>query len=426
MMASPTSAAALTAIGHIGLAGAVGFLVGFEREWSQALEKRVHTFAGARTFTLIGLIGGLAGALSDGPVLIGAALVIVGALTIYGYAVEARETPGRGGTTEMAIFATLLLGAAAGRGDLLLASAGAVTVAIVLSLKDEIRGVARALNEREIHAALRFLAISVLVLPILPNERFGPYGALNPRELWAMVVLISGLSFLGYWLMKALGPGRGVLATGLVGGLASSTATTLSLSKFARDGVSEPRAVAAGIVMANVVMLARVAVILAAVSKTTLINAAPALAAGALSGVVLAIALWRTSAAKADPARAVTVGNPFELRPAIFFAASIAAISVAAAYAADRFGAAGAYAVGAISGLADVDAMTLSGGRQAAAGALAADVAAVAILLAISVNGAVKGFLAAAIGGRRAGIIVISSFAVIAVAGAAAHYLAQV
>lgn len=422
-MTESSALSTLSTLGHVGLAGAVGFLIGFEREWTQALEKREHTFAGARTFTLIGLIGGLAGALSAGPHLIVAALLVVGALTIYGYAIEARETPGRGGTTEMAIFATVLLGAAAGRGDLLLASAGAVTVAIVLSLKEEIKGVARALDGREIHATLRFLAISVLVLPVLPNERFGPYGALNPRELWTMVVLISGLSFLGYWLMKAFGSGRGVLATGLVGGLASSTATTLSLSKFARDGVSPGRAVAAGIVMANVVMLVRVGVILAALSKTTLLYAAPALAAGALSGVAIAVALWRSSPGADDPARLVAVGNPFELRPAIFFAASIAVISIAAAYGADRFGAAGAYVVGAISGLADVDAMTLSGGRQAAAGALAANVAAIAILLAIAVNGAVKGILAAVIGGRRVGTIVFSAFAIIAAAGAAAQYL---
>jgi uncharacterized membrane protein (DUF4010 family) len=423
-MAEDLAMSTLSTLGHIGLAGAVGFLIGFEREWTQALEKREHTFAGARTFTLIGAIGGLAGAMSDGPFLIGAALLVVGALTIYGYGIEARETPGRGGTTEMAIFATLLLGAAAGRGDLVVASAGAVAVAVILSLKDEIKGVARALDEREIHATLRFLAISVLVLPVLPNERLGPYGALNPRELWTMVVLISGLSFLGYWLMKAFGPGRGALATGLVGGLASSTATTLSLSKFARDGISSHLEAAAGIVMANVVMLARVGVILAAMSKATLIHAAPALTAGAAAGVAIAYALWRTSTPGGDPARSVTVGNPFELRPAVYFAAMIAAISIASAYAGEKFGAAGAYAVGAISGLADVDAMTLSGARQAAAGSLDAAVAAGAILLAVGVNIIVKAAMAATVAGRRTGVVVAAAFAAIIAAGVAAYYFA--
>ncbi len=422
-MADIAASSALTMIGQVGLAGAVGFLVGFEREWTQALEKREHTFAGARTFTLIGLIGGIAGALNDGPLLVAAALVAVGALTVYAYALEARETPGRGGTTEMAIFATLLLGVAAGRGHILLASSGAVAVAIILSLKDEIKGWARALNEREIHAALRFLAISVLVLPVLPNERFGPYGALNPRELWTMVVLISGLSFLGYWLTKALGPGRGVLATGFVGGLASSTATTLSLSKFARDGVTSPRAVAAGVVMANVVMLARVGVILAAVSKATLLFLAPTLAAGAVVGGLVAFLLWRSAAKEGDPTQGVALGNPFELRPALFFAAMIAIISIASAYGADRFGAGGIYVIGAISGLADVDAMTLSGARQAATGAIVANVAGVAILLAIAVNIVVKGAMAAAIGGARTGAFVGAAFVLILAAMGVASYL---
>jgi len=422
-MAEDFALSTLSTLGHIGLAGAVGFLIGFEREWTQALEKREHTFAGARTFTLIGAIGGLAGAMSDGPYLVVAALLVVGALTIYGYAIEARETPGRGGTTEMAIFATLLLGAAAGRGDLLVASAGAVAVAIILSLKSEIKSVARALDEREIHATLRFLAISVLVLPVLPNARFGPYGALNPRELWTMVVLISGLSFLGYWLMKALGPGRGALATGLVGGLASSTATTLSLSKFARDGLSSHASVAAGIVMANVVMLGRVGVILAAMSRMTLAQAAPALAAGAVAGLVIAYAFWRMSVSGRDPARPVALGNPFELKPAVGFAAMIAAISIASAFGVETFGAAGAYAVGAVSGLADVDAMTLSGGRQAAAGSLDAAVAAGAILLAVSVNIIVKAAMTATVAGRRTGFVVAAAFAAILGAGAAAFFL---
>lgn len=422
MMADPIAPSALTAIGHVGLAGAVGFLVGFEREWTQALEKREHTFAGARTFTLIGLIGGLAGVLSDGPVLIAAALVMVGALTIYGYAIEARETPGRGGTTEMAIFATLLLGAAAGRGELLVASAGAVTVAILLSLKDEVKLLARTLDEREIHATLRFLAIAILILPVLPDAAFGPYDAFNPRALWTMVVLISGLSFLGYWLMKFIGDGRGVLATGLVGGLASSTATTLSLSKFARDGVSAPAAVAAGIVMANVVMLARVGVILAAVSSATLALIAPALGAGIVVGGAIAFGLWR-AASKNPPTGAIALGNPFELRPALYFAALIAAISLASAYGADRFGAAGLFLIGAISGLADVDAMTLSGGRQAATGGVAPQVAAGAILIAVAANIGVKGAMALSIGGRKTGALVLAAFAAILGAGGVAGFL---
>lgn len=410
---------AILILRNLGVAVTAGFVIGFEREWTQALEKQEHTFAGARTFALIGMVGGLSGLLSEGPLFAAAALAVIGALTIVGYWFEAKETPGRGGTTEMAIFATLLLGVAAGRGHLLLAAAGAVAVAIILSMKTAIRGWARTLDQAEIHAALRFLAISVLVLPALPNEQFGPYGAFNPRELWTMVVLISGLSFLGYWLMKITGAWRGVLLTGIVGGLASSTATTLSLAKFARDGVSAPAAAAAGVVMANVVMLVRVGFILAAVSRQVFVDLLPIFAAGAAAGAAAGLVLWRLTPTHAGAAD-VKLGNPFELKPAIYFAALIAVISIASSYGAQEFGAAGAYAVGAVSGLADVDAMTLSAGRGAATGNLDADVAAVAILLAVAVNIMVKGLMAFAIGGTKTGTLAAAGFIAASAAGATA------
>lgn len=423
MSALDASPDAVLLLCNLGVAVMAGFVIGFEREWTQALEKQEHTFAGARTFALIGMVGGLAGLLSDGPLIAGAALLVIGALTIAGYWFEARETPGRGGTTEMAIFATLLLGIAAGRGHLLLAAAGAVSVAIILSLKAAIKGWAHRLDQREVHAALRFLAISVLVLPALPNGQMGPFGALNPRELWTMVALISGLSFLGYWLIKFFGEDGGVLLTGVFGGLASSTATTLSLSKFARDQRSAPSAVAAGVVMANVVMLLRVAAILAVVSRSVLDAIAPALGAGALAGAACAYFLWRSAPRVAGAQNALTVGNPFELRPALYFAGMIALISIASTFAAEAFGAAGSYVVGALSGLADVDAMTLSGGRQAAKGSLPVDVAAGAILLAVGSNIAVKAAMAYWVGGPASGHRIISVFAIVIAAGVTAFSL---
>lgn len=411
----------LSTLGALGLAGAAGFLIGFEREWSQALEKREHTFAGARTFTIVGLLGGMAGQLSDGPWIIVAGLLVVGALTIIAYRKEARETAGRGGTTEMALIATYMLGVEAGRGELAVASAGAVAIAVALSLKDEIRRIASALNEQEIHATLRFLAISVIILPIAPDEALGPYGAFNPRELWLMVVLISGLSFLGYWLARALGPGRGAMAVGLVGGLASSTATTLSLSRRVKEGADATSA-AAGIVMANVVMLARIALILAAVAPAALGAIAPSLSAAAFVGAASAFFLFRKHGGEAAPA-AVSLGNPFELKPALLFATLLAAISLAAAAGADLFGAQGLYAVAAISGLADIDAITLSSGRQAGAGAISEGVAGAAILIAVLANALTKGAMAASIGGRKTGAPVVIVFLVMAAAGAVAFAL---
>ncbi len=401
---------------------AAGFLIGFEREWTQALEGRRHAFAGARTFTLTCFAGALCWMIG-GPMLVAAGLLCVGALTLYAYALSARAGEGRGGTTEIALLAAFLLGAAAGRGDLLLTAAGAVAITVALSLKDEIRRLARALDEKEVHATIRFLAIAVLVLPVTPDRDFGPYGAFNPRDLWFMVVLISGLSFVGYWLVKALGAAHGVIAAGLVGGLASSTATTLSLARMTRDGAAAPHAAAAGIVMANVVMLIRIALVLAAAAPSLLAPLALPLGAGAATGAVIALTLWRLSSKETASGGAVAVGNPFELKPALIFAGLLAAVSLASAFAADRMGDVGLYAVAFVSGLADVDAMTLSAARGTGSGAIALAAAASAVLIALAANILSKGVMALAVGGRDAGASVVSAFMAMTLAGAAARFL---
>jgi uncharacterized membrane protein (DUF4010 family) len=398
---------------------AAGFLIGFEREWTQALEKRRHAFAGARTFTLTCFAGALC-EMAGGALLVAAGLLVIGGLTIFAYSFSARADEGRGGTTEIALVAAFLLGAAAGRGDTLLAAGGAVAITVALSLKGEIRRLARALDEKELHASIRFLAIAVLILPVTPDRDFGPYGALNPRDLWFMVVLISGLSFAGYWLVKALGAAHGVIAAGLVGGLASSTATTLSLARMTREGTAAPLAAAAGIVMANVVMLVRIAIVLAAAAPALLARIAVPLGAGAAAGSAIAFALWRLSAKESVSRGEVVVGNPFELRPAVIFAALLAAVSLASAVAADRMGEAALYAVAFVSGLADVDAMTLSAARGQSAGAIAMSAASGAILVAVGANFLSKGAMAVAAGKARAAAPVVAAFAAMALAGAAA------
>jgi uncharacterized membrane protein (DUF4010 family) len=192
-----TGAELLMDLRNLAVAIAVGFLIGFEREWTHVAEARAHTFAGARTFALIGLAGGLSGLIDDGPILVAAAFLAIAALTITAYWADARDTPGRGGTTEIAIFATFFLGVLAARNYLVIAAVGGVGVAVILSIKSQVEKWAASLSEAEIHAALRFLAISVIILPVLPDQGYGPYDALNPRNIWLMVVFISGLSFLG-------------------------------------------------------------------------------------------------------------------------------------------------------------------------------------------------------------------------------------
>jgi uncharacterized membrane protein (DUF4010 family) len=400
---------------NLAIATAIGLLIGFEREWRDvAVDK--ERFAGARTFAVIGFAGGIAG-LFGAPLLIAAGLLAVGAIVAIAYWSTARHQPNEGSTTEFAAIATYLLGALAAAGSPALAAAGGVGAAILLSLKGRFEALADRIDQKEIAAILRFLAIAVIILPILPDRGFGPYEALNPRSIWWTVVLISGLSFVGYWLGRFYGS-HGVIITGLVGGLASSTATTLSLSRLVRDGTSKPGAGAAGIVAANIVMLGRVAAILAVAARDAALAIWPALLAGAIAGGAIAFFYWRTDRRAAAE---ITLGNPLELRSALIFAGLLAVITLGARFALDRFGSTGFYVVAAVSGLADLDALTLSAAAQTSAGALAVRAAGAGVLIAIGSNMIVKGGMTLVIAGAGAGFRVASAFALIAAVGAAAY-----
>jgi uncharacterized membrane protein (DUF4010 family) len=406
----------LTDLQHLSIAAAIGFLIGFEREWRDRSEAKEHFFAGARTFTLVGFVGGLAGLLSAGPALLAVGLAAVAILAAASYWAQARAEPGTGGTTEMALLATYLLGAVAARGEPALAAAGGVGAAILLSLKPRIIGLARAISAREIGAALRFLAISVIVLPIVPDQGYGPYEALNPRHIWWMVVLISGLSFAGYWLTKLFGA-RGVMVAGLVGGLASSTATTISLSRMLKEGSAERAAGVAGIVAANVVMIARVAVLLFVLSPPTLAIVWKELAAAAAAGAAIAMFVWRGDKGRRS---ALNLGNPMELRPALIFAALLALITLAARFAGEAYGDRGLYGLAFFAGFADVDALTLAAADQAGGGLIAAEAAGLAVLIAAGANMLVKAAMAWSLAGAGAGVRVAAAFLLIGLAAAGA------
>lgn len=405
---------------NLAIAGAVGFLVGFQREWRDREQARERSFAGARTFALAGFAGGAAGLVDASVLPLAIGLAGLAALTVAAYWGQASREPGLGGTTEVAFLTVYLLGALATRGEPALAGAGGVAVAILLALKPSVQRWAQAIEARELAAALRFLAISVIILPLAPDQGYGPYEALNPRHIWRMVVLISGLSFLGYWLTKLYGA-RGVLLTGAAGGLASSTAATLSLSTMVRDGAAGARAGAAGVVAANVMMLARIGALVFAVSAETLRVIWPGLAAGGLAGAFAAVLFWRGERGGAGEMK---LGNPMELLPAFALAGLLAVIAVASRFVSDRFGDAGLYALAAAAGLADVDAITLSAGGEAGRGALAPQAAAGAILIAAAANALVKAGMSAWIAGRATGWRVAAAFAGMAAAAAGALFVA--
>lgn len=346
---------------RFGVALVVGFLIGLERE--HAAEDRKRTiFAGVRTFSLISLAGCTAALISDlggTPWLLVAAIVSIGALITAGY-INLNRAGQVGGTSEVAAFIALFCGILAYWNYVALAAALAVTTTTMLSLKPVMRSFARRLSNQDVYATLKFAVITAIVLPILPNRGFGPspFDALNPFNIWLMVVFISGISFTGYILMQLVTPSRGISLTGLLGGLVSSTAVTLSLAERSRRQPEFTPTYALAITVAWITMFLRV-IVAVAVLNWTLLTAVwfPLLVTAAALSVYAGYLLLRRTV---DDQHEVTLVNPFELRPALTFGVLYAVVLLVSRTAQLYFGDAGIYISSLLAGLTDVNAITLS------------------------------------------------------------------
>lgn len=378
----------------------IGALLGIERERHKG-EHDEQTIGGLRTFILFTLIGALGGWLTlalDSPWILAVAVIAALAPVLAGYVISARTEPDALGlTTELAAVAACLLGAMTTLGYRELAVGLGVTVAAVLAYKQPLHGLVRRLDREDVYAGLRLLIATFIILPLLPDRPIDPWGALNPRSLWMLVLLISTLSLVGYVATRLLGADRGIPLTGLTGGLVSSTAVTLAFSKQSRDPAytSAAPALASGILLAWTVMFVRVIVMVLLVNRSLLPALAPPLAAMAI--VTLAFAWFlRSRGGAVAIADGVPLKNPFSLtaaaRFAAFFALVLFVVKIAQAYAPDR----GVYFVAALAGTTDVDAITLSMAQYAMTGSLA--IAAQAIIVATLTNTAVKTGIVGALG----------------------------
>lgn len=364
---------------------AVGLLIGIERGWTQRGAREGTRVAGVRTFTLMGLLAGLAGLIGQGgQELAGAAMIAAAAAVIAtGYALRAERKPDA--TTAVAGLVTLALGLVAGNGNPALAIAGAAVVTLVLALRSEAHGLIDRLDEADLKALARFAVIAGAVLPFLPDGSYGPYGAWNPRELWLVVVLVTGFSFLGYVANRIFGARHGTIATALIGGAYSSTAVTQSLAQrlgSGRGGGAEP----AGIALASAVMYLRVLVLVGLLATSVLLPFAiiilPALLVGASAGYWM----YRGAPRHEGPA---PPSNPIALVPALGFVLFVAAAAVAARWAEGRFGQEGIAALILIMGSLDVDAAIVTvGGLEP--GAISPKLAALALGGTILANMTVK------------------------------------
>lgn len=406
----------------LGIALAVGVVVGLERGWRGRELPEGGRVAGLRTFSLIGLLGGLLGLPESPPVLAGIGLACVALLFAVSYRQVAATAGSLSITTAIAALATFALGALAARGHTVLALGTAVVVALLLDLKEELHGWLRLVQPAELNAVLQLGVLSAVILPLLPNQGYGPYGAINPFKLWIAVILVAGLSLLGHAASRWRGEQHGLLWTGVLGGLASSTAATLSLSRIAgrQPGLAAPAA--AAIVAASGVMFLRMAVVISALEPALAWQLGGYLVLLALAAFAAAAWQWR----RRDPGQRVQAAAQarlFDLRSAVGFGLALGAIAVLVRAGEEFFGTVGIYGVAFLSGLADVDAIVISTVQMHAQGELAGAPTVAAILLAALANMLVKAGMSWSIGGGAVGLRVGAGFLAIAACGLAAALL---
>jgi len=409
---------------HLGVALAIGLLIGVERGWAERDEEEGTRVAGVRTFALIGLLGGAAALVAQplGALLPALGLVALAGLFATAHVIHARTRPDQLGiTVPVAGLLTFVLGALAAAGETAVAAAGAVVTALLLSSKPILHHWLGTLRRRELSAGLQLLLLSVVVLPLLPDQGYGPWQTLNPYRIWWMVVLIAAMSFVGYFAVKEVGARRGAVFTGLFAGLASSTALTLHFSRLARGEPGLAPNLAMGILLACGTMFPRMAVVLAVTAPGVLVPILPPL--GLMTLVVYGAALrqwWVSGEARGEAAAPMT--NPLELPAAIGFGALLALVMVLAKGVELWLGGAGVLALAAASGIADVDAITLSLAGMSRAG-LDPRIAVSGIILAAATNSLIKGGMATGVGGKRLGLTVALPLGAAAILGPLAVWL---
>lgn len=413
---------------RFGVALVIGFLVGLQREYSHGGQDR-EIFAGVRTFALAGLLGGVAALGADQlatPWVFVGLLASLGGLLIAAYYLSSQQGD-HGLTTELALLLTACCGALSYWGHLQLTAALAVAITALLSFKPELHALARRITREDIYATLKFAAITIIVLPLLPDRSVAPppFDVLNPHKIGTLVVFISGISFLGYVLFQIVGARRGIGLTGLLGGLVSSTAVTLSFAQRSRQEPALSRLYALAITVAWTIMFGRVLVIVAVLNAALLAVVWPPLLAGIVAGLGYCAYLYlaREDGAATD----LQLTNPFELRPALVFGLIYTGILLVATVLPTYLGNAGLYLSSLLAAVVDVDAITLSlADLSAGSGVVSLRSAALAVALAAVTNTVVKGGIVVVAGApalRRAMIPSLALMLGASGAGAAAMYL---
>ncbi len=396
-------------ISRFAVALGIGLLIGLERGWRTREERAGSRTAGIRTFAISALLGGVIGGLSQAPG--GAASVGGGIIIGLGFAAyaivmmvfcreENRADKSFSATTAVAATVTFALGAYALAGDMRAAAAVAVAAAVILALRESLHGWVANITWPELRSGFVLLAMTFIALPIMPDGLVGPYGGINPREIWIIAIILAGVSFFGYVAVKYLGASHGILLAGAAGGLASSTAVTIANARRAAIGEGSPRLLAAGVALASTVMFVRVCVIVAALNPTLLMLVAPTLIAAAIAatGFAFAAVFWQEPGSQER--QEIRFRNPFSFWAVIGLALLLALFIVLGRLLSETFGPAGAILGAAAVGVADVDAVTVSMTKLTPQ-PLSAQSAALAILAAVSTDTISKIAIGATMGRGR-------------------------
>jgi uncharacterized membrane protein (DUF4010 family) len=379
-----------------------GAAVGLERQWSGHAEGPGARFAGIRTFTMLGAVGGLCGLMWLNGLAVPAAILLAGAAAIVAAAYAAGSRQDIDATTEVVALVVLAAGVLAGIGSLRLASGIIAVATLLLVEKSQLHALVRRIDDVALRSGVRFAVMALVVLPLLPEGPYGPFGGVRPRVLWALVLFFSGLSFAGHIARRLVGPGHGYLATGLLGGLVSSTNVTFTFARTSRDQVALDRALAIGAVGANAMLYPRVLVATAILNPAVVAPLLPYLAPPAAVAALVAAAGARRSSA--TPAPEVSQANPLQLVAALQMAVLFQAVLMGVYLAREAWGASGVFASAAVLGLTDVDALTVSMARDVAQ-AVSPGVAATAIAIGVLTNTGMKLGLALFFGSRRFRIV---------------------
>jgi uncharacterized membrane protein (DUF4010 family) len=404
---------------RMGVALGVGLTVGLERGWRAREAAEGSRIAGWRTFGLIGLAAGIwADIGGSNLVALGMALLAITVSLAVAYWRKSETSADRSATTLVAAIVTFALGGLAGQGHTIEAGAGAVVMTAMLSAKSTLHGWLKRLSEIELRAALQFLLISVVILPILPNRGFGPYDALNPYQIWLMVVFVAGLSFAGYAAMRIWGQQAGLMLTALLGGIVASTAIAFDFSRRAAAGSSPLRLLAAGIVAASGVSFVRTAILVGVFQRAWLpVAGIPIAAMVAASGC--AVWLLSRGGPHEQPLQSQAVRNPLELRSALQLGLVLAVALVLSEWLRRHAGSAGLAGLSAITGVVEIDATTISLSKMVGEG-LSKPTATLMLLLGLTTNALLKMVVITAVGGARLALAVGLSFVLVAAAAAAA------